>query len=395
MSGGVAAAAIRARSPGARAPTTRAIVAILLASTAGLPPTLISECGSRRSVRRIAKATGGAGDPAEPAGDGGVANLTIAAPTATSRAMPRTMASTIMIASRVARLLRCQSGASRRTARALLCRASRGNGRGENVAAVTDRLDQCRLFGISLDLAPQPADQDIDAAIEKIGGATAREVEELLAAENALRTLGERQEDLEFPPAQRDHCAFRRKELPPPRVGPPAVEFEQPALRASHARIRRSGAAQHGANARQQLARTGRLWQVVVGAHFQPEDAIGFLAQRGLDDDRHAVFAPQLLADGQAVFAGEHQVENYQVEAGALEQASHGPPVVGDRDAVPMLGEELRQERAGFRVVVVDDKQVRRRVHSNRCSLGAVCSTVRSRIAEYARAPTAENCNPP
>ena len=48
--------------------------------------------------------------------------------------------------------------------------------------------------------------------------------------------------------------------------------------RQSFARLRPVGFAEHGAQARQQLARAERLGDVVVGAELEPDHAVGLVA---------------------------------------------------------------------------------------------------------------------
>jgi hypothetical protein len=74
-------------------------------------------------------------------------------------------------------------------------------------------------------------------------------------------------------------------------------------------------ATQHGLDPRHQLVRVERLGQVVVSAQFQALDAAQLIALGGEHDDRNLVVrAAQAAAGGQAVFAGQHQVEHDQVE---------------------------------------------------------------------------------
>ena len=72
-------------------------------------------------------------------------------------------------------------------------------------------------------------------------------------------------------------------------------------------------AAQHGLDAGNQFARAEGLGDVVVGAEFEAEDAVGFAALGGEKDDRHGG-KPGGLANGaadiEAVFAGNHDVEH-------------------------------------------------------------------------------------
>ncbi len=82
--------------------------------------------------------------------------------------------------------------------------------------------------------------------------------------------------------------------------------------------------AQHRADTSQQLTRVERFRNVVVGADFQPHDAIDLFAFRGDHNDRHRVaLATQTAADGQAVFARQHQIEHHQMEGFTGQQAIH------------------------------------------------------------------------
>jgi hypothetical protein len=88
-------------------------------------------------------------------------------------------------------------------------------------------------------------------------------------------------------------------------------------------------AAQDAADARQQFARLERFRQVVVGAHFQAEDAVQRLVAGGQHDDRQRRVGAQLAAQGQAVVAGQVEVEHHQLGAGFVQQLPHGSAVGG------------------------------------------------------------------
>src|SRR5262249_45351343 len=70
--------------------------------------------------------------------------------------------------------------------------------RGEDVAARAHRLDQGGVLRVRLDLAPEPADLDVDAAVEGRGGAAAGEVDQLVAGEHALGPLRKRHQEIEL-----------------------------------------------------------------------------------------------------------------------------------------------------------------------------------------------------
>src|SRR5690606_37315872 len=99
-----------------------------------------------------------------------------------------------------------------------------------------------------------------------------------------------------------------------------------------------TAAAQNGIDASQQFTGVEWLGQVVVGAHFQANDAVDFLGLgRQHDDGRVVVAATQAAADRQTVFAGQHQVEYEQVKVLALPELAHFFRVFGDKDVEPLL----------------------------------------------------------
>jgi hypothetical protein len=118
-------------------------------------------------------------------------------------------------------------------------------------------------------------------------------------------------------------------------------------------------AAQHGANARQQLARGKRLGQVIVGAHLKAEDAVGLFVFRRQHQDRQrrGAFRVQAAAQRQAVLAGQHQVEHDHVDRGRGQHRAHLAPAGGGADLEAVLFEVLAQQIANF-LIVVDDQYV-------------------------------------
>ena len=77
--------------------------------------------------------------------------------------------------------------------------------------------------------------------------------------------------------------------------------------------LRGVGAPQQGAHTRQQLAQAKGLHHIIIRAALQPHDAVQLCAARSEHDDGHFGAAPQHAADGDAVQAGEHQVQQQQV----------------------------------------------------------------------------------
>ncbi|SPO62188.1 protein of unknown function [Pseudomonas inefficax] len=156
-------------------------------------------------------------------------------------------------------------------------------------------------------------------------------------------------------------------------VQPPLAEAEQAAAFADgqvgrqHAR-----AAQHGVDTGQQFAGRERLGQVIVGAHFQADDTVGFVVAGGQHQHRGiAVLAgAQFAAQQQAVVAGHHDVEDDQVHAVGFEKGAHLPAVGDDAGAQAVLLQVVADQFADF-AVVVDDQDVIDMFHALRsCAKG-------------------------
>src|SRR5579871_5629113 len=79
----------------------------------------------------------------------------------------------------------------------------------ELVAASPDRLDDLRIFWVVLDFPPQPADLVVDAAVEEIGRAPARDIEKLIACKNYVGAMQESRKEKIFSVGEgRDNLAI-------------------------------------------------------------------------------------------------------------------------------------------------------------------------------------------
>jgi hypothetical protein len=116
-------------------------------------------------------------------------------------------------------------------------------------------------------------------------------------------------------------------------------------------------APQDGIDPRQQFARIERFRHVVVGSHFEADDAVEVLAARGEHDDRGLRGRPDASAEAQAVLAGQHHVEHDQVDPALAEAAVHLVTVGGDRHAAGVGLKIARDEAAGF-AIVLDDQDL-------------------------------------
>ena len=94
--------------------------------------------------------------------------------------------------------------------------------------------------------------------------------------------------------------------------------------------IRRgAGAAQNGLDAGDDLARAERLDDVIVRAHFEPQNAVDFLAAGGQHDDGELAVLANGLTDLHAGHAGHHLIQQHQIVMLLLNHVQRLPAVVG------------------------------------------------------------------
>lgn len=161
---------------------------------------------------------------------------------------------------------------------------------------------------------PKAADLNVDGAVEGVGGPAAGPVEELVAREHPLRPCDEAVKQVVLGAGQRDlggritrgHRAGRQIDN---EIGD-AHAFGR-GLGGWHAGA--VGPSQDGADPGQQDPRVERLRNVIVGPHLQAEDPVDVLGLRGEHDDGWPTGLAQAAADGQAVLARQHPVEDDEV----------------------------------------------------------------------------------
>jgi hypothetical protein len=124
-----------------------------------------------------------------------------------------------------------------------------------------------------------------------------------------------------------------------------------------------SRTAKDGSDSGEQFARVERFGDIVVGAEFQADDAIGLLAHGGEHDDGDFRLGAQPSGEVEAGFAGQHQVEHDKLVV-AVEPGASGFLAVADGgDADALLFKEAGEQVADF-AVVIDDEDVGRLVHA-------------------------------
>ena len=207
----------------------------------------------------------------------------------------------------------------------------------------------------------------VDGAVKGVKLAPAHRLHDLVTREHAPGALGQRHQQIKL---VRGQLTGLTRHADHARV---AVNLQ----RAKTQRVACGGcgtltvAAQHGANARQQFTRLKRLGQVIVGAHFQANDAVHRVTlgsehqyRCGRQRTRQRADAPTHL---QAVDVGQHQVQNHQLHRLVLQRGQATEPVACVRHGVARLAQVFAHHGGQTRVVFDHQQSL---VHA--CSLANV-----------------------
>ena len=130
-------------------------------------------------------------------------------------------------------------------------------------------------------------------------------------------------------------------------------------------------APQDGLDAGDEFTRTEGFGNVIVGAEFKAENAVGFAALRGQENYRHRGQSGSLAdraADLQAVFAGNHNVEDEErgalpfgigkdVRAGGIHAHSEAFVFEVMADQSGNVGIVFDDEKTWFHGIIVNGKQ--------------------------------------
>src|SRR5919197_3920397 len=184
----------------------------------------------------------------------------------------------------------------------------------EDVARTALGLDVARLGRIALDLAPQAQDLDVDRAVVDLVVVQPREVEELVARKDAVRRAEHHHEQAEFAVGERHGAAVRTGQAPQVEVQLPAVEAIGADAVGLALAYFGAPAAQHRADAREQLARAEGLGDVVVGAELEAHHAIGLFLAPGEHHHGDLGLVAHAPRDRHAVLAAQAEVEHHQVD---------------------------------------------------------------------------------
>ncbi|MNP25989.1 hypothetical protein D3C76_1188190 [compost metagenome] len=105
---------------------------------------------------------------------------------------------------------------------------------------------------------------------------------------------------------------------------------------------------------RDQLARVKRFDHIIVGTTLKADDAVDFVVAPGDQDDADLRAHPQFAGQGQAIFAGQADIEHHQVDrrVGQVRFSKLGGGCA--MHVVPLLGQVGMKQFANQRIVVDD-----------------------------------------
>jgi hypothetical protein len=194
-------------------------------------------------------------------------------------------------------------------------------------------LDHARRTRVAFQLSPQAQDLDVDATIEDVL-VDARRLQQVLAAQRALRCVEKRYEQRVLALGQSDWSAVRIEEPVRPAIELPAAKSATAAIVIARRR-RVSGVepAQNRPDAREQLAQVERFCHIIVRPKLESNDAINVVAAVPRDNNDWNIGArPDFPQEIQTILLTEAKIEDHQVYlgAGAAEVTDH-LPMIGRR----------------------------------------------------------------
>ncbi len=201
--------------------------------------------------------------------------------------------------------------------------------------------------------------------------------------------FGEGLQEPEFRAREDHHLTLLVFEAPPLKVEHAAGEAKpvRDGRSVGFAVLRARPAAQNILDTRHQLARLERLGHVVVRAHLQAQDAVDRLAPRGQHDHGQRRCGAQIAAEAQAVFMGQVQIKDDQIDRVAIDHPPHRAATVGGDRREAVVLQLLGQERADI-AVIVDDQNAGADLHPG--DLGARRRRFHSEVvSECTRRPPA------
>src|SRR5262245_52237908 len=187
--------------------------------------------------------------------------------------------------------------------------------------------------------------------------------EKLLAAQYLLGRPEKGSQEIEFAGRQRHSISGRRRQPARAHVELPTGEAVANALLIpAPSKVRRLGSPQHGPHPGEEFAQAEWFDHVVVGAEFEADDAIRFLTSMpGDKDNGHVRTAAEAAQEVQAVFVGQLQIKDDQIDRRVGQDPSH-PATIGDRADLEILAFQIASNHLAHGRVVVDHEYMPHRI---------------------------------
>jgi hypothetical protein len=188
------------------------------------------------------------------------------------------------------------------------------DGKGKYVPDTTLGSYDARRTRIVLELAPEPKDLHIDAAIKHVF-VNPRRLQEMLTGERSLRRIEECSQKRVLAFRQCDRGAARVRQASRATIELPTAKSAATLLQLlSRGDATRLPPTQYSPDARDEFAQTERLGHIVIGAEFQANYTIDLIASMtGYDDDRRFGTRSDLAQQIETVLLTELKVEDHHV----------------------------------------------------------------------------------
>ena len=170
---------------------------------------------------------------------------------------------------------------------------------------------------------------------------TRRRLQKMLAAERALGSVEEGDEQRIFAFGQRDLGAGRSGEAARAEAQPPPVELVASAfVIAGGNRARPVEPSQHGAHPGQKLPQVERFRHVIVGAELEADDTVDLVAAvTGCDDDRHVGMRSDLPQQIETVLEAEPKIQDDDADFVRVKLTDHLLAARGQQRLDVVVGE--------------------------------------------------------
>ena len=213
-------------------------------------------------------------------------------------------------------------------------------------------MQEAGFARVGLDLAAEAGDLDVDGAFASF--VHLEGFDDFLAREDLAGLAGESLEQCGFAAGEMDD-AFGAAQL-----GAGHVEFEGAEADGTGG-FRGGGrgtAAKHGAEAEDEFVGLEGLGEIIIRAGFEAGDAVFGGAAGGEKEDGHVgALGAEGVGEGEAGFAGHHDVEHEQVGLDDAQLVPGFGGMAGGGDAEALFGEIAREEGAEADVIVHDEDE--------------------------------------